>query len=251
VIACEQQYDYSYDARCDVWSLGITAIELGDGDPPLFDMHPVKTLFKIPRNPPPTLFQPGNWSRGFNHFISQCLIKDFEKRPSVTHLLEHPFIRQAHGKDMALQKQLSYLIQAQQQLGAVAKIRHEQMHIRRQYHIDASDKYSPDDDLVNLEILDEDTIIYQLKKRYGDLQIYTYVGDILIALNPFQNLCIYSPQFSKLYHGVKRSSNPPHIFATADAAYQGMITFNKDQSLAVVSVEKPSSCSILGKSLSD
>ncbi|XP_039221394.1 myosin-IIIb-like isoform X2 [Crotalus tigris] len=49
VIACEQQYDYSYDARCDVWSLGITAIELGDGDPPLFDMHPVKTLFKIPR----------------------------------------------------------------------------------------------------------------------------------------------------------------------------------------------------------
>ncbi|KAG8124943.1 hypothetical protein E2320_020214, partial [Naja naja] len=48
VIACEQQYDYSYDARCDVWSLGITAIELGDGDPPLFDMHPVKTLFKIP-----------------------------------------------------------------------------------------------------------------------------------------------------------------------------------------------------------
>ncbi|KAK9410712.1 myosin-IIIb, partial [Crotalus adamanteus] len=78
-----------------------------------------------------------------------------------------------------------------------------------------------------------DTIIYQLKKRYGDLQIYTYVGDILIALNPFQNLSIYSPQFSKLYHGVKRSSNPPHIFATADAAYQGMITFNKDQCIII------------------
>ncbi|XP_029140557.1 myosin-IIIb, partial [Protobothrops mucrosquamatus] len=233
VIACEQQYDYSYDARCDVWSLGITAIEFGDGDPPLFDMHPVKTLFKIPRNPPPTLFQPENWSRGFNHFISQCLIKDFEKRPSVTHLLEHPFIRQAHGKDMALQKQLSNLIQAQQKLGFVAKTRHEQMHNRRPYHVEASDKYSPDDDLVNLEILDEDTIIYQLKKRYGDLQIYTYVGDILIALNPFQNLSIYSPQFSKLYHGVKRSSNPPHIFATADAAYQGMITFNKDQCIII------------------
>ncbi|XP_034283056.1 myosin-IIIb [Pantherophis guttatus] len=107
------------------------------------------------------------------------------------------------------------------------------MHIRRLYHVDASDKYSPDDDLVNLEVLDEDTIIYQLKKRYGDLQIYTYVGDILIALNPFQNLNIYSPQFSKLYHGVKRSSNPPHIFATADAAYQSMITFNKDQCIII------------------
>ncbi|KPP58290.1 hypothetical protein Z043_123898 [Scleropages formosus] len=49
VIACEQQYDYSYDTRCDVWSLGITAIELADGDPPLSEMHPVKALFKIPR----------------------------------------------------------------------------------------------------------------------------------------------------------------------------------------------------------
>ncbi|XP_053139460.1 myosin-IIIb isoform X5 [Hemicordylus capensis] len=233
VIACEQQYDYSYDVRCDVWSLGITAIELGDGDPPLFDMHPVKTLFKIPRNPPPTLLQPEKWSRGFNHFISQCLIKDFEKRPSVTHLLEHPFIRHTQGEDMALQKQLADLIQAQQELGSVAKTRHERIHTRRPYRVDASDKYSPDDDLVNLEVLDEDTIIHQLQKRYADLQIYTYVGDILIALNPFQNLSIYSPQFSKLYHGVKRSSNPPHIFASADAAYQGMVTFNKDQCIII------------------
>uniref|UniRef100_A0A8C0GL37 non-specific serine/threonine protein kinase n=1 Tax=Chelonoidis abingdonii TaxID=106734 RepID=A0A8C0GL37_CHEAB len=233
VIACEQQYDYSYDARCDVWSLGITAIELGDGDPPLFDMHPVKTLFKIPRNPPPTLLHPEKWCRGFNHFISQCLIKDFEKRPSVTHLLEHPFIRQAHGKDMSLQKQLADLIQAQEQLGFVAKRRYERIHTRRPYRVDAADKYSLDDDLVNLEVLDEDTIIHQLQKRYADLQIYTYVGDILIALNPFQNLSIYSPQFSKLYHGVKRSSNPPHIFASADAAYQGMVTFSKDQCIII------------------
>ncbi|XP_074857658.1 myosin-IIIb [Carettochelys insculpta] len=233
VIACEQQYDYSYDARCDVWSLGITAIELGDGDPPLFDMHPVKTLFKIPRNPPPTLLHPEKWCRGFNHFISQCLIKDFEKRPSVTHLLEHPFIKQAHGKDMSLQKQLADLIQAQEPLGSVAKIRHERIHTRRPYRVDAADKYCLDDDLVNLEVLDEDTIIHQLQKRYADLQIYTYVGDILIALNPFQTLSIYSPQFSKLYHGVKRSSNPPHIFASADAAYQGMVTSSKDQCIII------------------
>uniref|UniRef100_A0A7M4FAK0 non-specific serine/threonine protein kinase n=1 Tax=Crocodylus porosus TaxID=8502 RepID=A0A7M4FAK0_CROPO len=233
VIACEQQYDYSYDARCDVWSLGITAIELGDGEPPLFDMHPVKTLFKIPRNPPPTLLHPDKWCRGFNHFISQCLIKDFENRPSVTHLLEHPFIKQAHGKDMSLQKQLADLIQAQQQLGSITKTRHERIHTRRPYRVDAADKYSLDDDLVNLEVLDEVTIIHQLQKRYADLQIYTYVGDILIALNPFQNLNIYSPQFSKLYHGVKRSSNPPHIFASADAAYQGMVTFSKDQCIII------------------
>ncbi|XP_068101648.1 myosin-IIIb isoform X3 [Hyperolius riggenbachi] len=232
VIACEQQYDYSYDVRCDVWSLGITAIELADGDPPLSSMHPVKALFKIPRNPPPTLLRPEQWCRGFSHFIAQCLIKDFEKRPSVIHLLEHPFIRQAHGKDAALQKQLAKLIATQQQSGSIAKTRYERMHTRRPY-VHTQENICLDDDLVNLEVLNEETIVHQLQTRFADLQIYTYVGDILIALNPFQNLSIYSPQFSKLYHGVKRASNPPHIFATADAAYQGMVTFSKDQCIII------------------
>ncbi|CAH2305733.1 myosin-IIIb isoform X1 [Pelobates cultripes] len=232
VIACEQQYDYSYDVRCDVWSLGITAIELADGDPPLSAMHPVKALFKIPRNPPPTLLHPEKWCRGFSHFISQCLIKDFEKRPSVIHLLEHPFIRQAHGKDMTLKRQLAEQIQTQQQSGSISKTRYERMNTRRP-NVLQKENSCLDDDLVNLEVLEEETIIHQLQMRFADLQIYTYVGDILIALNPFQNLSIYSPQFSKLYHGVKRASNPPHIFASADAAYQGMVTFCKDQCIII------------------
>ncbi|XP_036422044.1 myosin-IIIb isoform X2 [Colossoma macropomum] len=229
VIACEQQFDYSYDARCDVWSLGITAIELADGDPPLAEMHPVKALFKIPRNPSPTLRHPDQWCRSFSHFIAQCLIKDFEARPSVTHLLEHPFIKQAHGKDTALRKQLAALIRDQQDVGCRTRTKHERINTRKTMLIESS----PDDDLVNLEVLDEETIITHLQKRYEELQIYTYVGDILIALNPFQGLSIYSPQFSKLYHGVKRSDNPPHIFATADAAYQGMVTFCKDQCIII------------------
>ncbi|XP_070832062.1 myosin-IIIb isoform X3 [Chaetodon trifascialis] len=229
VIACEQQYDYSYDARCDVWSLGITAIELADGDPPLAEMHPVKALFKIPRNPSPTLRNPEQWCRSFSHFIGQCLIKDFEARPSVTHLLEHPFIKQANGKDVALRQQLAALIQEQQEVGCKTKTKHERINTRKTLIIESC----PDDDLVNLEFLDEETIISHLQKRYDELQVYTYVGDILIALNPFQNLSIYSPQFSKLYHGVKRADNPPHIFATADAAYRGMVTFCKDQCIII------------------
>nr|XP_046260260.1 myosin-IIIb isoform X1 [Scatophagus argus] len=229
VIACEQQYDYSYDARCDVWSLGITAIELADGDPPLAEMHPVKALFKIPRNPSPTLRNPEQWCRSFSHFIGQCLIKDFEARPSVTHLLEHPFIKQAHGKDVALRQQLAALVQEQQEAGCKTKTKHERINTRKTLIIESC----PDDDLVNLEFLDEETIISHLQKRYDELQVYTYVGDILIALNPFQNLSIYSPQFSKLYHGVKRADNPPHIFATADAAYRSMVTFCKDQCIII------------------
>uniref|UniRef100_A0A8C2J702 Myosin IIIB n=1 Tax=Cyprinus carpio TaxID=7962 RepID=A0A8C2J702_CYPCA len=187
VIACEQQYDYSYDARCDVWSLGITAIELADGDPPLAEMHPVKALFKIPRNPSPTLRHPEHWCRSFSHFIAQCLIKDFETRPSVTHLLEHPFIKQAHGKDTSLRQQLSVLIREQQDVGNRIKTRYILPTTQTAGHC-------PDDDLVNLEVLDEETIIAHLQRRYQELQIYTYVGDILIALNPFQTLNIYSPQ---------------------------------------------------------
>jgi len=50
VIACESQREYDYDVRCDVWSLGVTAIELADGDPPLADIHPMSALFNIPRS---------------------------------------------------------------------------------------------------------------------------------------------------------------------------------------------------------
>ncbi|CAL8343516.1 unnamed protein product [Boreogadus saida] len=183
----------------------------------------------IVRNPSPTLRQPSQWCRSFSHFIGQCLIKDFEARPSVCHLLEHPFIKQAQGKDAALGGQLAALILDQQEQGCKTKTKHERINTRKTLIIESA----PDDDLVNLEYLDEETIISHLQRRYNELQIYTYVGDILIAINPFQALSIYSPQFSKLYHGVKRGDNPPHIFAAADAAYQGMVTFCKDQCIII------------------
>ena len=84
--------DYSYDNRCDIWSLGITAIELADGDPPLADEHPMRALFKIPRNPPPTVKNPKKWSSLFLEFVSRAVTKDFENRPSAETLLEDPFL---------------------------------------------------------------------------------------------------------------------------------------------------------------
>uniref|UniRef100_A0A3B1IRB9 Myosin IIIA n=1 Tax=Astyanax mexicanus TaxID=7994 RepID=A0A3B1IRB9_ASTMX len=234
VIACEQQLDSTYDARCDVWSLGITAIELGDGDPPLADLHPMRALFKIPRNPPPTLHQPEIWSDLFNDFICKCLIKDFELRPNVQDLLQHGFIRQISGREKTLQKQLMELIDLNQQMGIIEKTRHERIHTKKGSNM-KSDGQSLDDadDLAILELLDENTITEQLQKRYIKDQIYTYVGDILIAVNPFHAMDLYTQEFSKVYIGAKRTANPPHIFAVADIAYQSMVSYNSDQCIVI------------------
>ncbi|XP_042542135.1 myosin-IIIa [Dipodomys spectabilis] len=246
VIACEQQLDTTYDARCDTWSLGITAIELGDGDPPLADLHPMRALFKIPRNPPPKLRQPQLWSAEFNDFISnwkrgsvvetecRCLIKDYEKRPTVSDLLQHKFITQIEGKDVLLQKQLMEFIDLQQCMEITGKARHERIHTKKN---NVSRSLASDlkdvDDLATLDVLDENTVSEHLENCYAKDKIYIYVGDILIALNPFQSLGLYSTKLSQLYIGAKRSANPPHIFAMADLGYQSMITYHSDQCIII------------------
>ncbi|XP_072681407.1 myosin-IIIa isoform X2 [Canis lupus baileyi] len=230
VIACEQQLDTTYDARCDTWSLGITAIELGDGDPPLADLHPMRALFKIPRNPPPKLRQPEIWSAEFNDFISKCLTKDYEKRPTVSDLLQHKFITQIEGKDVMLQKQLMEFIDIHQGMGGTEKARHERLHTKKSnFSRSLMSSLKDVDDLATLDVLDENTVSEQLEKCYSRDQIYIYVGDILIALNPFQSLGLYSTEHSRLYIGAKRTANPPHIFAMADLGYQSMVAYNSDQ----------------------
>uniref|UniRef100_A0A672KSK0 non-specific serine/threonine protein kinase n=1 Tax=Sinocyclocheilus grahami TaxID=75366 RepID=A0A672KSK0_SINGR len=92
VIACDENPDATYDFKSDLWSLGITAIEMAEGAPPLCDMHPMRALFLIPRNPAPRL-KSKKWSKKFQSFIESCLLKNHNQRPSTEQLMKHPFIK--------------------------------------------------------------------------------------------------------------------------------------------------------------
>lgn len=81
-----------YDGKADIWSLGITCIELAEMLPPLSDIHPMRALFLIPTAPLPKLSEPEKWSKDFHDFLSKTLVKEPEKRLSAEELLKHPFV---------------------------------------------------------------------------------------------------------------------------------------------------------------
>uniref|UniRef100_A0A0L8IHL0 Myosin motor domain-containing protein n=1 Tax=Octopus bimaculoides TaxID=37653 RepID=A0A0L8IHL0_OCTBM len=402
VIACEQQLDYVYDIRCDVWSLGVTAIELADGDPPLSEQHPMRALFKIPRcsgaiktvskqettsisfqgeklevvdsfrylgdqvssgggcaesvaaririawakfrellpllatkglslrvkgrlydacvrttmlhgsetwavtaedipamtsnkpimgvdsvalrlteyvmykletvnkihdddnddgdddgdddddsdngdggndetnmsewlagvkSPPPTFKNPDLWSKEFQDFVAQCCIKDYEKRPFTTELFDHPFFKQIPDDVSLLKQKLTNMVHQMNPVIHTPDVttKHGQLKSKR-----ASKRpVNVPDDLATLETLNADVITRQLEERYKHSVIYTYIGDILLAVNPFRPLNIYSEKHLEQYTNAPKGSLPPHIFGLADQAFHSMLHLQINQCIVI------------------
>jgi len=99
VISVQKGKGEGYDFKADIWSLAITAIEMAEGKPPLFDIASLRVIFLIPARPPPSLIEGAKWSQEFNDFLAVCLQKDPNKRPSASLLLGHPFVQKGMKKD--------------------------------------------------------------------------------------------------------------------------------------------------------
>lgn len=92
VVMCETSKDRPYDYKADVWSLGITLIEMAEIEPPHHELNPMRVLLKIAKSEPPTLAQPSKWSSNFKDFLRKCLEKNVDARWTTSQLLQHPFV---------------------------------------------------------------------------------------------------------------------------------------------------------------
>ncbi|KAG1665141.1 Serine/threonine-protein kinase hippo [Nymphon striatum] len=94
-MAPEVIQEIGYDCVADIWSLGITALEMAEGKPPYGDIHPMRAIFMIPTKPPPSFREPDQWSPEFIDFVTRCLVKNPEDRATASELLQHDYILNA------------------------------------------------------------------------------------------------------------------------------------------------------------
>ncbi|KAI9561650.1 hypothetical protein GHT06_012610 [Daphnia sinensis] len=222
-----------YDHHCDVWSLGITTIEMADGEPPLWKLHPVRVLFQIVNNPPPEVKVPLDWSANFRDFIAECLIKNPDHRPVIMELMDHPFIQEIPEDTGMLQNQLKVLITKHA----------SSVDLERPHEVIAKNgklKMEPDgpfkkiypDDLASLENVDEEKVLLTLGNRFSRGQFQTYAGTALLIINPLaEQPSVYEKEHHERHMFKARSDEEPHVYAVVDRAWQDMLHHREHQNI--------------------
>ncbi|XP_011500567.1 PREDICTED: neither inactivation nor afterpotential protein C [Ceratosolen solmsi marchali] len=230
VVTSKSEHGPGYGSRADVWAIGITAIELADGKPPFEDMHPTRALFQIVRNPPPTLYRPANWSQNLNDFIAECLEKNPDNRPCIAEIVEHPFLSELPENDYPLTQEIKSLVLSTSEKGK--KLKKPEFIVRKGYlksHQTQPPERMHQEDLAALEVLTEDRILDELQERLRTGSFHTFVGDVLLILNPNEDQDIYGPCYHAKYQNKSRSDNSPHIYSIADSAYQNVLHHEEPQ----------------------
>ncbi|KAF4530486.1 hypothetical protein B566_EDAN018606, partial [Ephemera danica] len=166
---------------------------MADCKAPYEGIHPTRALFQIVRNPPPTLRRPASWSQIFNDFITECLEKNPDNRPYMMEMVEHPFFEKLPENDLHIPHELKAIMSS-------IKARPErfpEMLVRTNF-LKADQNSEPElmllEDMAANEHVSEDLILDQLHQRMRRGNAYSFLGDVLLFLNPNETQDIYSDE---------------------------------------------------------
>ena len=210
-----------------------------------------KVLFEIPRRPPPTVQDTSQWSEGFVQFISACLVKDYEHRPRAgqllaeqsfvtfdepTHDVYRDLLRTCHLRYLSLNLPNKFV-----ESDRSTTINEDDAMNRNPWIANISksaDAIDQENNLAQLNDLDQQSLMNSIRRRFNQALIYTYVGDVLLAINPKQFLPIDNFNFQLKYSRARRDLLP-HIFAVATTVYNQM-TINRQAQCIILSGESGS-----------
>ena len=210
-------------------------IEMAEGGPPLADLHPMRALLQIPRNPPPRLSRSEEWSVSFRDVVTECLTKDPESRPFLQEVIEHPLFRTIPQTPTYIQRGLVSLISwlRKDKDSKLVSRRSSTAHLAKNktvaYIPDVEDVLIKTENLANSsEYLQTNKIADALKKRFEMSHRYTYIGDILLAVD-----CIKTTEEEKQ----NLLPTEPHIVNMIRNIRNKMLHFHQNQILLLSGFE--------------